>query len=177
MDRLTVPAPLAFRLPLQIFNMEMKSKMKSHQLTEPVVYWKWISPATVAIVTGGAVYHWSMEGQSEPVKMFDRHATLNDTQIINYKTSADEKWMVLIGIKSEPGTNRIVGAMQLFSKEKNVSQPIEGHAASFAAFTPEGATSPSTLFCFAAKGAADWAMSACPPSSRICRVATLVAGC
>ena len=134
--------------------MEMKSKMKSHQLTEPVVYWKWISPATVAMVTGGAVYHWSMEGQSEPVKMFDRHATLNDTQIINYKTSADEKWMVLIGIKSEPGTNRIVGAMQLFSKEKNVSQPIEGHAASFAAFTPEGATSPSTLFCFAAKGAA-----------------------
>ena len=33
--------------------------------------------------------------------MFDRHPTLNDTQIINYKTSADEKWMVLVGIKSE----------------------------------------------------------------------------
>ena len=79
---------------LQIFNMEMKSKMKSHQLTEPVVYWKWISPSTVALVTGNAVYHWSMEGQSEPVKMFDRHATLNDTQIINYKTSAKENWMV-----------------------------------------------------------------------------------
>ena len=40
-------------------------------------------------------------GQSEPVKVFDRHPTLNDTQIINYKTSPDEKWMVLIGIKSE----------------------------------------------------------------------------
>ena len=36
--------------------------------------------------------------------MFDRHPTLNDTQIINYKTSADEKWMVLIGIKSEVST-------------------------------------------------------------------------
>ena len=93
-------------------------------------------------------------GQSEPVKIFDRHATLNDTQIINYKTSPDEKWMVLIGIKSEPGTNRIIGAMQLYSKEKNVSQPIEGHAASFAQFTVEGATSPSTLFTFAAKTAA-----------------------
>jgi len=43
-------------------------------------------------------------GQSEPVKVFDRHPTLNDTQIINYKTSADEKWMVLIGIKSEVST-------------------------------------------------------------------------
>ena len=47
---------------LQIFNMEMKSKMKSHQLAEPLVSWKWISPATVAIVTGTAVFHWSMEG-------------------------------------------------------------------------------------------------------------------
>jgi clathrin heavy chain len=139
---------------LQIFNMEMKSKMKSHQLTDPVVFWKWISPATVAMVTGSAVFHWSMEGQSEPVKMFDRHATLNDTQIINYKVSSSEKWMVLIGIKSEPGTNRIIGAMQLYSKEKNVSQPIEGHAAAFADLTVEGGSTPSTLFTFAAKTSA-----------------------
>ena len=47
---------------LQIFNMEMKSKMKSHQLTEPVIFWKWISPSIVAMVTGAAVFHWSMEG-------------------------------------------------------------------------------------------------------------------
>ena len=47
---------------LQIFNMEMKSKMKSHQLTDPVIFWKWISPAAVAMVTGSAVFHWSMEG-------------------------------------------------------------------------------------------------------------------
>ena len=44
--------------------------------------------------------------------------------------------------------------MQLYSKEKNVSQPIEGHAAAFHSYTCEGATSPSTLFTFAAKGAA-----------------------
>ena len=86
--------------------------------------------------------------------MFDRHATLNDTQIINYKVSSSEKWMVLIGIKSEPGTNRIIGAMQLYSKEKNVSQPIEGHAAAFADLTVEGGSTPSTLFTFAAKTSA-----------------------
>eukprot|EP00966_Prymnesium_polylepis_P281476 6503698-Prymnesium_polylepis.1 len=73
--------------------MEMKSKMKAHQLTEPFIFWKWISPDIVAIVTDAAVFHWSMEGQPEPVKIFDRHATLADTQIINYKTSPDEKWM------------------------------------------------------------------------------------
>ena len=43
--------------------------------------------------------------------------------------------------------------MQLYSKEKNVSQPIEGHAASFADLTVEGGTTPSTLFTFAAKTA------------------------
>lgn len=47
--------------------------------------------------------------------------------------------------------------MQLYSKEKNVSQPIEGHAAAFAQFTVEGYTTPSTLFTFAAKvSVASW---------------------
>lgn len=40
----------------------MKSKMKSVQMPEPVVYWKWVSANTVALVTGTAVFHWSMEG-------------------------------------------------------------------------------------------------------------------
>lgn len=47
---------------LQIFNIEMKSKMKAHTMTEEVVFWKWISVNTVAIATETAVYHWSMEG-------------------------------------------------------------------------------------------------------------------
>ena len=47
---------------LQIFNIEMKSKMKAHTMTEDVVFWKWISVNTVAIATDTAVYHWSMEG-------------------------------------------------------------------------------------------------------------------
>ena len=48
---------------LQIFNIEMKSKMKAHTMTEEVVFWKWISVNTVAIATDTAVYHWSMEGK------------------------------------------------------------------------------------------------------------------
>ena len=44
--------------------------------------------------------------------------------------------------------------MQLYSKEKNVSQPIEGHAAAFADLTVEGGSTPSTLFTFAAKTSA-----------------------
>lgn len=49
--------------------------------------------------------------------------------------------------------NRVVGAMQLYSVERKCSQPIEGHAASFATFKAEGNAEPSTLFCFAVRTA------------------------
>ena len=46
---------------LQIINIEMKSKMKSHQMPESVEFWRWISPDMIGIVTNSSVYHWSME--------------------------------------------------------------------------------------------------------------------
>lgn len=47
--------------------------------------------------------------------------------------------------------SRVVGAMQLYSVERKCSQPIEGHAASFAQFKMEGNHELSTLFCFAVR--------------------------
>ncbi|XP_045770573.1 clathrin heavy chain isoform X2 [Maniola jurtina] len=136
---------------LQIFNIEMKSKMKAHTMTEDVVFWKWISPNTLALVTKMSVYHWSMEGDSTPVKMFDRHSSLAECQIINYRTDPKQQWLLLVGISAQQ--NRVVGAMQLYSVERKCSQPIEGHAASFATFKAEGNAEPSTLFCFAVRTA------------------------
>lgn len=49
---------------LQIFNIEMKSKMKAHIMQDDVVFWKWISPNTLALVTETSVFHWSMEGNN-----------------------------------------------------------------------------------------------------------------
>lgn len=92
--------PLAAKT-LQIFNIEMKSKMKAHTMTDDVTFWKWISLNTVALVTDNAVYHWSMEGDSQPVKVFDRHSSLAGCQIINYRTDAKQKWLLLIGISAQ----------------------------------------------------------------------------
>uniref|UniRef100_A0A671RCS8 Clathrin heavy chain n=1 Tax=Sinocyclocheilus anshuiensis TaxID=1608454 RepID=A0A671RCS8_9TELE len=50
--------------------------------------------------------------------------------------------------------NRVVGAMQLFSVDRKVSQPIEGHAAAFGHYKLEGNPNASTLFCFAVRGQA-----------------------
>lgn len=172
----------------------MKSKMKAHTMTDDVTFWKWISLNTVALVTDNAVYHWSMEGDSQPIKVFDRHSSLAGCQIINYRTDAKQKWLLLIGISAQVpitiwfamfiapniawsflvnlhGTvvvfllkchfytffcqqNRVVGAMQLYSVDRKVSQPIEGHAAGFAQFKMEGNAEESTLFCFAVRGQA-----------------------
>lgn len=52
---------------LQIFNIEMKSKMKAHQMTDDVIFWKWINLNTIALVTETTVYHWSMEGEPHPL--------------------------------------------------------------------------------------------------------------
>ncbi|KAJ3152832.1 hypothetical protein HDU89_001035 [Geranomyces variabilis] len=136
---------------LQIFNLEMKSKVKSHNMTEDVVFWKWISVSSLGLVTETTVYHWSMEGDSQPQKMFDRHTNLVGSQIINYRVSADEKWLLLIGISAQQG--RVVGNMQLYSKERGVSQPLEGHAGAFAELKTDYSPTPVKLFTFAVRTA------------------------
>ncbi|KAL2583171.1 hypothetical protein AAZV13_14G054000 [Glycine max] len=138
---------------LQIFNIEMKAKMKSYQMPEQVVFWKWISPKMLGLVTQTSVYHWSIEGDSEPVKMFERTANLANNQIINYRCDPTEKWLVLIGIApGAPERAQLVkGNMQLFSVDQQRSQALEAHAASFAQFKVPGNENPSVLISFASK--------------------------
>ncbi|OBZ85911.1 hypothetical protein A0J61_06039, partial [Choanephora cucurbitarum] len=136
---------------LQVFNLETKSKLKSHMMGEDVVFWKWLDLKTIGLVTEHCVYRWSIEGDSAPQKIFDRHGSLTGCQIINLRASADEKWYVLVGISARDG--RVAGSMQLYSKERGVSQPIEGHAAAFAELTLQDASSPTKLFTFAVRTA------------------------
>ena len=51
---------------LQIFNIDQKAKIKGHDM-EPVVFWKWITPKVLGIVTNTAVFHWSIDDQNAPV--------------------------------------------------------------------------------------------------------------
>ncbi|KAF9297509.1 hypothetical protein BGZ74_009786, partial [Mortierella antarctica] len=128
----------------QLFNLETKTKIKSCMMGEDIEFWKWISSRTLAMVTSTTVYHWPLEGNLEPVKIFDRLANMGKCRIINYRASSDENWMVLVGIFSQDG--RAAGAMQLYSKDADMSQPIEGHAAAFAEIELDGASSPTKLF-------------------------------
>ena len=48
-----------------------------------------------------------MQGTEGPVKHFDRTNNLSNTQIINYRVSADGKWSTLVGIA--PGSGEKCG--------------------------------------------------------------------
>lgn len=140
---------------LQIFNIETKQKVKSHVNNEDVVFWKWTSDSNLGLVTDTAVYHWSIaDTTTPPQKVFDRHPTLAGCQIINYRVSPDEKWMVVVGISgnsTNPSAFKVKGSMQLYSKERGVSQPIEGHAAAFAEMKLEGRQHVTKLFAFSVR--------------------------
>jgi len=143
---------------LQIFNLDTKNKVKSHMNAEDIIFWKWANDNIVGLVSETSVYHWSIaDPTSPPQKVFDRHASLAGAQIINYRITPDEKWMVLVGISgntTNPAAFKIKGGVQLFSKERGVSQMIEGHAAAFAELQLEGSPAPTSLFTFSVRTAA-----------------------
>jgi clathrin heavy chain len=140
---------------LQIFNLDLRAKMKSHAMPVPIQYWRWTSPNSIALVTAESVYHWSIEGDAAPVKVFDRNAAMMEgTQIINYQVSRDGKWCLLVGIcAGPPGPSgpTINGNMQLYSIEKQVSQMLQGHSGAFALVNVPGRSDPAQVLCFEQK--------------------------
>jgi hypothetical protein len=55
----------------------------------------------------------SIDGESAPVKVFDRHDILAATQIINYAASADGKWLMCVGIKAGAVAGTVDGCLQV----------------------------------------------------------------
>ncbi|KAF6255267.1 clathrin heavy chain [Scenedesmus sp. NREL 46B-D3] len=143
---------------LQVFNLDTKTKLKSHQMPESVEFWRWITATKLGLITASSVYHWDIEGAGDaPTKVFDRTPNLAGAQIISYRTSPDGKWCVLIGItQGAPERPQLArGLMQLFSIEQQKSQPLEAHAAAFSSVKFAGRDAPSTVISFAQKALKD----------------------
>ena len=138
---------------VQIFDLGNKSKLKSTVMNEDIVFWKWYNDRSLGLVTDSSVYHWDIfdPTQSAPVKLFERNANLNGCQIINYRVNDDDQWSVIVGISQKEG--RVAGTMQLYSRNRGISQHIEGHAAAFGTYHAEGNATPYKLFTFAVRNA------------------------
>lgn len=140
-----------------MFNLQTKTRLKSYIMNESVVFWKWVSTNIIGLVTDSSVHHWTLSDENAPPqKMFDRHGSLSGAQIINYRITPDEKWFVLVGIAgntTNPSAFKVRGAMQLYNKDRGVSQAIEGHSAAFAELKLDGASTPTKLFTFSVRNA------------------------
>ncbi len=139
-------------LTVQVFNLDTKQKVSSHNMTEAVVFWKWANASTLALITATSVWHWAVNGGT-PTKMFDRHASVGaNCQVINYQVAPDDKWCLLGGISAGAG-GTVNGNMQLYSVEKKVSQPLQGHAGAFATVKIVGREDPAQVLVFHEKKA------------------------
>lgn len=138
---------------LQVFNLATKQKLKSLQFSQSVIFWKWVTPSRLGLVTATAVYHWDVEGAADPVKVFDRATNLENTQIISYRVDPTGKWCVLVGIApGAPERPQLVkGFMQLYSIEQSRSQALEAHAAAFTTLRLPGKPAPVPVIAFAQK--------------------------
>lgn len=141
---------------VQILNLETKARLGSAPLSEAVVFWRWVAPRVLALVTEKSVYHWTLGEQgaesAEPQKVCDREGRLAEgVQIIGYAADKELKWCVLTGISTQDGGKTIDGAMQLYSLELRKHQQLEGHAACFGSLVCEEASGPQPVICFAEK--------------------------
>ncbi|ODV87673.1 hypothetical protein CANARDRAFT_4993 [[Candida] arabinofermentans NRRL YB-2248] len=138
---------------LQVFNLGTKQRLKSNTSNEPVVFWKWLDDQNIGLVTASSMYTWNVFDGSEsgPVLLTNRHVSLANCQLTQFVANADLSWYALCGIAQENG--RIVGHIQLYSKARNVSQPIEGHVCGFAKFKLQNSSVDTQLFTCASRTA------------------------
>jgi clathrin heavy chain len=50
--------------------------LKVHEFNDLIVFWRWLTAKKLAMVTARSVYHWNMEGNEAPLKIFDRSGPL-----------------------------------------------------------------------------------------------------
>ncbi|CDR98027.1 clathrin heavy chain, putative [Babesia bigemina] len=117
---------------VQVFHLETKEKLGAHQFSEAVVFWRWISSTTLAVVTTTSVYHWTVRS-GEPVLMFARSGKLADpsTKLVHYASDDNAKWCMVCGIYSLDQGATVEGSIQLYSTERRQQQLLEGYTGTF----------------------------------------------
>jgi clathrin heavy chain len=89
---------------LQVFDLNQRARLKSHQLPEGqlVQYWRWLDENTLAFVAGGGVFHWALEPpRSAPVPVFQLQPQLVSGDILHYSVSHDQQWLAVSALIRE----------------------------------------------------------------------------
>lgn len=136
---------------LQVFNLSTKQRLKSHNMHESVLFWKWLNNKYLGLVTFNSLYTWNIfDGTNDgPVKLCDKHHDLNNCQIINFISDPSFQWFSVVGVTKE--NDFIAGHIQLYSSVKKVSHSIDGHSCNFSFFKFNNSSQPIKVFCVAKK--------------------------
>jgi len=136
---------------VQVFNLDTKDKLGVFQASESLVFWRWIAPRVLALISEKDVYHWNLEvPNSSPEKIFSRAGKLAEagTQVISYSANSQMTWCLLTAISTQDNGRTIDGNMQLYSVEKKQQQPLEGHAGGFGNVVVADGEAPAGIFSF-----------------------------
>lgn len=80
---------------IQVFNIETQTTIKSQTMADEIIFLKWISPNTIGIITKSAIYHWTMENDSKPLKLCERTNNAN-LRISDYQTDTKQRQLLLV---------------------------------------------------------------------------------
>ncbi|ESS68039.1 clathrin heavy chain [Trypanosoma cruzi Dm28c] len=117
---------------LQVFDVVAAKRLKVVLFSEDVVFWRWVDDRTIGLVSGTAVYHWSLDSAEDaaPERVFERAPDMGaSVQILNYCTDEKKKWLLLSGVARV--AEGMVGKTQLYSVENRDGRVVDGHAGTF----------------------------------------------
>jgi clathrin heavy chain len=80
-----------------LYDLDVNVRLKSAKLNENIEFMRWIDERVLGIVSSGFVYHWTLEGDSQPVNIFARLPQLAGHGITNYRTDSKKEWCLVVG--------------------------------------------------------------------------------
>ncbi|KAI9184543.1 hypothetical protein H9P43_003597 [Blastocladiella emersonii ATCC 22665] len=120
---------------LQAFDLDNRFKLLGVSLTAPPIYYRWLSELTLVVAAADAVWTISVPptpGASDPapVPIFDLFEDIAESGIVHIDVDdeIEPKWMLVIG-RASPSGGGAAAMHQLYSVEKDGSQPIKGDTA------------------------------------------------
>lgn len=114
---------------LYLYSTRTKKLLHKSRLERELVYWAWVTPSTLGLVTRDAVFHWDCSAAStQPVFMFALEERIRNTELVGYITDPGLKWLAVTGLfQEEQGV--VSGLVQLHSVERRLSQLLPGQCA------------------------------------------------
>ncbi|XP_050028849.1 clathrin heavy chain 1-like isoform X2 [Dermacentor andersoni] len=138
---------------LYLYSTRTKKLLHKSRLERDLVYWAWVTPSTLGLVTRDAVFHWDCSSApTEPVFMFSLHERIRNTELVGYITDPGLKWLAVTGLFQEEQV--VSGLVQLYSVDRRVSQLLPGQCAQLCRHQFQGQAHASQLLLLADRGPA-----------------------